>query len=73
MTNEMIKAKAIDVFAMDEDELEDFGLVVDMSDVDANAKMYLYQAIEDRQLHLREMKEMAGSGVVASEVRAGEL
>ena len=73
MTNEMIKAKAIDVFAMDEDELEDFGLVVDMSDVDAKAKMYLYKAIEDRTLQLREMRELQGASVVAGEVRMGEL
>ena len=73
MTEQMIKAKAADIERMNENELEEFGTIVDMSFLDGNSKMELYRAIEAREQKLREMKEMAGAGVVASEVRAGEL
>ena len=73
MTNELLKAKATDIEGMNEDELEDFGTIVDMSFLDGNSKMELYRAIESREQKLREIKEMAGAGVVTSEIRVGEL
>ena len=73
MTNQMIKAKATDIEGMNENELEEFGTIVDMSFLDGNSKMELYRAIEAREQKLREMKEMAGAGVVIGEIREGEL
>ena len=73
MTEQMIKAKATDIEGMNENELEEFGTIVDMSFLDGNSKMELYRAIEARELKLREMKEMAGAGVVIGEIRDGEL
>ena len=73
MTNELLKARATDIEGMNENELEDFGTIVDMSFLDGNSKMELYRAIEAREQNLREMKEMAGAGVVIGEIREREL
>jgi len=73
MTKQMIKAKATDIERMNENELEEFGTIVDMSFLDGNSKMELYRAIEARQLKLREIREMEEAGVVAGEIRDGEL
>ena len=73
MTNELLKERATDIEIMNENELEDFGTIVDMSLLDGNSKMELYRAIEAREQKLREIKEMAGAGVVTGEIRAGEL
>jgi len=73
MTEQMIKAKAADIERMNENELEEFGTIVDMSFLDGNSKMELYRAIEARQLKLRSIKEMQGAGVVTGEIREGEL
>ena len=73
MTKEMVKARVLDIYDMDEDELNEFGTKVSMSDVDDKSKMYLYRAIEDRILQLREKREMKGACVVMSEIKAGDL
>ena len=73
MTKEMIKARVLDIYNMDEDELNEFGTKVSISDVDDKSKMFLYRAIEDRILQLREIRELQSSCVVMSEIKAGDL
>ena len=73
MTEQMLRAKAADIQMMDEDQLFKFGADVDMSELDGKSKMYLYRAIEDRSLQLRDIDAQSGADVVSSEIKAGEL
>ena len=73
MTKELLKAKAADIFEMNETELIEFGEIVSMSHIDDKSKMFLYRAIEYRQLQLRTEEEMHHASVVCSEIKAGDL
>ena len=73
MTKELLKAKAADIFEMNETELIEFGEEVSRSFLDDKSKMYLYRVIEDRQLQIRTADEMENACVVCSEIKEGEL
>jgi len=73
MTEQMLRAKAVDIFNMNEYELQEFGEKVSMSEIDDRSKLYFYTAIEDRQMQLLAHEEMEGASVVPSELREGEL
>jgi len=73
MTEQLLKAKAADIFDMNETELIGFGEEVSQSFLDDKSKMFLYRAIEDRQLQIRTAEEMQGACVVCSEIEEEDL
>jgi len=73
MTEQLLKAKAADIFDMNDIELIGFGEEVSTSLLDDRSKNYLYNKIEERQLQIRAAEEMQGACVVCSEIKAGEL
>ena len=59
LTKEQVMAKVKYVADMTLDELEEYGVKVSMSDIDAKAKYFIYKAIDCKKLEIKEMKRDA--------------
>jgi len=59
LTKEQVINKIFDISNMRLDELEEYGVKVSMSDIDAKAKHFIYKAIDCKKLELKEMQKDA--------------
>jgi len=73
MTEQKLRAKALQVYDMSEIELLEFGNEVSTSLLDGKSKMYLYEAIETRQSKLDEARYLEDANVVSSDIDFGDF
>jgi len=73
MTEQELRAKALQVYDMSEIELLEFGNEVSTSLLDGKSKIHLYEAIETRQMKLDEARYLEDANVVSSDIDFGDF